>query len=75
MLAQLLRLLCIGWIAMVLGGLFMYVGIQIKEQVAINKENMKCVHRLVAQGIERRNINQIDGRCYVYTNAYYSPIK
>ncbi|AUR82590.1 TMhelix containing protein [Vibrio phage 1.152.O._10N.222.46.E1] len=35
------------------------------------KEDMKCIHVLVSQGIERKDITQVNGVCTVEEDIYY----
>ncbi|AUR87243.1 TMhelix containing protein [Vibrio phage 1.097.O._10N.286.49.B3] len=34
-------------------------------------EDMKCIHVLVSQGIERKDITQVNGVCTVEEDIYY----
>ena len=35
------------------------------------EKDMQCVHKLVKSGLERSDIKQIGGKCYVGENFYY----
>lgn len=45
-----------------------------KEDMRQYKEDMKCIHVLVSQGIERKDITSKDGICIVDEDIYYKSI-
>ena len=47
---------------------------QAKEYMRQYKEDMKCIHVLVSQGIERKDIISKDGVCIVDEDIYYKSI-
>lgn len=74
MLGRLLRIVCMVFIVLA----FMGVGVRgynlLSDDYDNYKNEMKCVHKLVSHGVERKDIKQVNGKCYVSTNAYYSSI-
>lgn len=45
-----------------------------KEDMRQYREDMKCIHVLVSQGIERKDIISKDGVCVVDEDIYYKSI-